>query len=73
MPFVVDASVAIAWALQEIHPTAAVALARLENDEAVVPTLWWFELRNGLINERRGRTPNVVPHNSCKKLSISLF
>ena len=56
MPFVVDASVVVAWALQEIHPTATLALARIENDQALVPALWWFEVRNGLvINERRGR------------------
>jgi len=56
MPFVVDASVVLAWALQEAHNTATAALRRIENDEAVVPGLWWFEVRNGLlINERRGR------------------
>jgi predicted nucleic acid-binding protein len=56
MPFVVDASVALAWALQEVHTTATLALQRIRNDEAIVPSLWWFELRNGLvINERRGR------------------
>jgi len=54
--FVVDASVVVAWALQEIHAVATLALARLENDRAIVPTLWWFEVRNGLVvNERRGR------------------
>src|SRR5437879_2050028 len=54
--FVVDASVVVAWALQEIHAVATRALARLENDQAIVPTLWWFEVRNGLVvNERRGR------------------
>ena len=56
MAFVVDASVVVAWALQEIHAVATLALARLENDRAIVPTLWWFEVRNGLVvNERRGR------------------
>ncbi len=56
MPFVVDASVVLAWALPEAHNTAMLALQRVENDEAVVPGLWWFEVRNGLVvNERRGR------------------
>jgi predicted nucleic acid-binding protein len=56
VPFVVDASIVVAWALREIHPTAALALARIENDQALAPALWWFEVRNGLIvNERRGR------------------
>jgi predicted nucleic acid-binding protein len=54
--FIVDASVVIAWALREVHPTAALALARIEIDPGLVPALWWFEVRNGLIiNERRGR------------------
>ena len=60
MPFVIDASVVVAWALQEVHPTAAVASARIDNEQAVAPALWWFEVRNGLImNERRGRVRQV--------------
>ena len=57
MPFVLDASVAVTWAFEdENHPDAALALARLQSDAALVPTLWWFELRNALlVNERRGR------------------
>jgi hypothetical protein len=28
----------------------------MKGDQALVPTLWWFELRNALVvNERRGR------------------
>lgn len=57
MPFVLDASVAVCWAFEdEDHPTAALALRRIRIDEAVVPALWWLELRNALLsNERRGR------------------
>ncbi|HEX9903753.1 MAG TPA: type II toxin-antitoxin system VapC family toxin [Propylenella sp.] len=57
MPFVLDASVASAWAFEdEDHPIAAIAFERIQSDEAVVPALWWFELRNALIvNERRRR------------------
>ena len=57
MPFVVDASVTAAWALQEEdHPVALAAFERLKSDQAVVPILWWYELRNVLVvNERRGR------------------
>lgn len=55
--FVLDASVAVAWAFaDEEHPVAASALGLLRNDEGCVPSLWWFEIRNVLIvNERRGR------------------
>lgn len=57
MPFVLDASVAAAWAFEdEDHPVAAAALALIRSEEGRVPSLWWFELRNVLIvNERRGR------------------
>jgi predicted nucleic acid-binding protein len=57
MPFVLDASVAACWAFDdENHPTAALAFKRIQTQEAWVPSLWWFEVRNTLIvNERRGR------------------
>jgi predicted nucleic acid-binding protein len=57
MPFVLDASIAACWAFDdEDHPAAALALERIRTDEAIVPGLWWFEVRNTLIvNERRGR------------------
>jgi hypothetical protein len=50
MPFVLDASIAACWAFDdEDHPLAALALERVRTDEARVPRLWWFELRNTLI------------------------
>jgi len=57
MPFVIDASVAACWAFEdEDHPVAARALRLIRTDEARVPGLWWFEVRNSLIiNERRKR------------------
>lgn len=57
MPFVLDAFIAACWAFEdEDHPAAALALERIRTDEAQVPSLWWFEVRNTLIvNERRGR------------------
>jgi predicted nucleic acid-binding protein len=57
MPFVLDASIAACWAFDdEDHPIAALALERIRADEAIAPSLWWFEVRNTLIvNERGGR------------------
>jgi predicted nucleic acid-binding protein len=57
MLFVLDASIAAAWCLADERDDAADrAFDRLTTDEAVVPQLWWFEIRNVLIvNERRGR------------------
>jgi predicted nucleic acid-binding protein len=54
--FVIDASVAIAWALREDDMLANLARERARIEDAAVPMLWWFEVRNALIvNERRGR------------------
>jgi predicted nucleic acid-binding protein len=57
MPFVLDASIAACWAFDdEDHPVAALALERIRTEEARVPSLWWFEVRNTLVvNERRRR------------------
>ena len=56
MPLVIDASVSLNWALQEQNPLAETARERLQSDDALVPALWWFEVRNGLVvNERRKR------------------
>jgi predicted nucleic acid-binding protein len=57
MAFVLDASTTACWAFQdEDHPDAEVALDRIRSEEALVPCLWWFEVRNILVvNERRKR------------------
>lgn len=57
MRFVLDASVVISWAMpDESHPIADAAFQRIQTDSAVVPAIWWYEVRNILlINERRGR------------------
>lgn len=60
MPFVIDASIVVAWGLEGDDPVARMALRRIEADQGVAPSLWWFEVRNGLIvNERRGRIGEV--------------
>jgi predicted nucleic acid-binding protein len=56
MVVVLDASVVIAWAFKEQHAIAERALARIQAEEAIVPALWWYELRNVLVvGERQGR------------------
>jgi predicted nucleic acid-binding protein len=57
MAFVLDAPIAACWAFQdEDHPDARLAFHRMRSEEAVVPSLWWFEVRNILVvNERRRR------------------
>ena len=57
MAFVLDTSISACWAFQdELDPRADAAFVRIKSEEAVVPTLWWFEIRNILVvNERRKR------------------
>lgn len=52
-----DASVASSWAFaDEHHPDAAYAFERIRTDPALVPSIWWFEVRNAMVvNERRDR------------------
>jgi predicted nucleic acid-binding protein len=57
MPFVLDSSVTAVWALGNEDSTIAEAAAlRLKQEAAVVPSVWWYEIRNLLVvNERRRR------------------
>ena len=55
--FVLDASVAACWLLDdEDDAVASVALERLGQEDALVPQLWHIEMRNSLlVARRRGR------------------
>jgi predicted nucleic acid-binding protein len=57
MPFVLDASVAMAWCFEdETTGDTEAMLDKLTEDPAVVPSLWEFEVANVLlVAERRGR------------------
>jgi predicted nucleic acid-binding protein len=57
MPIVVDCSVAAAWALADERTAwTAAALKSATAEGAMVPSLFWYEIRNILvINERRRR------------------
>jgi len=57
VPIVIDASVAMAWCIEDAAaPLAEAALDQLANDEAIVPVLWQLEVANVLLAaERRGR------------------
>ena len=56
MSFVIDASVVIAWVFKEERAIAELTFARIQAEEALAPTLWWYELRNVLVlGERQGR------------------
>ncbi|MDX2181804.1 MAG: type II toxin-antitoxin system VapC family toxin [Bryobacteraceae bacterium] len=57
MAFVLDASVTACWANEDENDSRAdIAFGLLGPQEALVPALWWFEVRNMLVvNERRQR------------------
>ena len=72
MAFVLDASIAACWAFDdEDHPDASLAFDRMRDEEAVVPCLWWFEVRNILIvNERRRRITQAATASFLLNLSL---
>jgi predicted nucleic acid-binding protein len=77
MAFVVDASVVGSWLLpDEAHPEAIIALDRLKEEEAFVPALFWFEIRNLLLaNERRERitpTQTLLALNALRGLHLQI-
>jgi predicted nucleic acid-binding protein len=71
MPFVLDASIAACWAFEsEQHPRADAAFAQIRTEEAVVPSLWWVEVRNMLVvNERRKRITESDTNGFLRDLS----
>ena len=71
MPFVLDASVTLAWALDdEASPYAVSVLESLRHDQGLVPSLWQLEVANGLlVAGRRGR---ISPSQSAEAIDIFL-
>jgi predicted nucleic acid-binding protein len=69
MPFVVDASVTASWLFpDEGHPAVSAAYDRLRTDHALVPSLWWFDIRNiFVVSERKGR---LDPGRTHKALAL---
>jgi predicted nucleic acid-binding protein len=70
MPFVLDASIVHDWAFDERHPAADAVRERLRSERAAVPSLWWFEVRSGLVMaERRGRVSERQSANFLRAIS----
>jgi len=72
MGFVLDASVSAVWALaDESSPVADIAADRMKDEFALVPPLWWYEVRSLLvINERRLRTTEQDSAHYLELLSL---
>lgn len=61
MAFVLDASIALAWAFpDEQSDVADTALTLLRTEQGLVSALWWFEMCNALIAGER-RAPSTGP------------
>ena len=56
-PIVIDTSLVVCWCmLDEDHALADRAMELALRNGAVVPGIWWYEVRNALLTiERRGR------------------
>lgn len=72
MALVVDASITAAWALtDETSPMAERAMDRLLAETALVPGIWWFEVRNVLLmSERRKRATEEQSNSFLKQLKL---
>ena len=57
MAVVIDNSIVLAWCLaDEQDAVAEAAMGAVAAEGAVVPGIWWYEIRNALVvNERRKR------------------
>ncbi len=71
MPFVVDASVAVAWCLNEQNVLSDLALSRIaDHDLAHAPVLFWFELHNAiLVAIRRDRLTHARARSMLARVS----
>jgi predicted nucleic acid-binding protein len=72
MPFVLDASMAASWAFTDEESSASArVLAECATSHPIVPTLFWFEIRNILVvNERRQRITAPVTETFLRNLSL---
>lgn len=56
--------------MREAGPATPRLRAALAGEEWIVPALWWFEVRNGLIvNERRGRNSAQLTDDYLRELT----
>ncbi len=71
MPFVLDASVSLAWCFEDEETSyASEVFDRLRTDRALVPTIWPLEVANTLlVGERRGRLTLAMSTRFVRTLS----
>jgi predicted nucleic acid-binding protein len=73
--FVLDASVALSWFVDDPVPIDAVRSREmfLQGDRAIFPGLWLLEMANGLVMaERRGKLAADDIDKACQQLEVML-
>ena len=73
MMIVVDASIAVAWCLRDEKDSvlADSIMAEVSSGQAVVPGLFWYEVRNVLaVAERKGRIAAEESERHLRRLRI---
>lgn len=71
MAIVIDASIAATWCFRDRLSTAEAdaVMARIHNETAIVPDLFWHEIRNVLVGaERKGRIEAESAENYLNRL-----
>ena len=64
MTFVVDASILVAWAFDEVNAVASEARERMHREAAAASALGWFEVRNALTQNDGYEARLFQVHNS---------
>jgi predicted nucleic acid-binding protein len=73
MAIVIDASIALAWCLDdEQSELAAVSLDRVVAEGAVVPPIWPVELSNGLLSALRRQRVSAADVGTVRRLFAGL-
>ena len=73
MSLVIDASVALSWCFaDEASPLAERVLDRVAAEDAVVPSIWPFEMANGLRSAERGGPLDMADVSRIRELLLAL-
>ena len=73
--FVLDASIALAWAVDHPEPASAreIRLSFLRGQLAIVPSLWILEIANGLVQAERRRKLSFAEVERARDLYESMM
>jgi predicted nucleic acid-binding protein len=73
MPIILDASCALSFLLpDEDTDSADQILSIITNESAVAPSIWWYEVRNGLLSAERSQRLKVKQTNELLQSLVNL-